>query len=167
MLSTVIVFLVNVWNCILLLVWNSTGEYIGDGTAAAAAAAAGGEGGVDTVVAEPGFFENVEWFGVPGSAATIHPLPFQQTCPKMETLRLPYRGFWGSFLRSSFGALMPRMGINRAGGKQRGDGKDSDVIFAVPSETDNCTASRLDENFAWLLGVVYRAVSQPARHTPL
>ena len=50
---------------------------------------------------------------VVGLAASIHPLPFQQTCPKMETLRLPYRGFWGQVLRSSFGALMPRMGIGR------------------------------------------------------
>jgi uncharacterized membrane protein YgcG len=181
MLSAVIVFLVNVWNCILLLVWNSTGEFVG------------GDAPGDTAAAEPGYFENVAWFGVPGSAAAIHPEPFQQTCPKMSTLRLPYHGFWGSFWRSFFGALMPHLdghherraagrggaggrgagGDGGRGGGDSGDGGGSggqpwqpgsglvddgeDLTFAVPSEEDNCAAFQLDENFAWLLGIVYRA----------
>lgn len=129
MLSTVIVFLVNVWNCILLLMWNATGTHPSDGD-------------------EPGYFENVAYHGSPNSPAVVYALPFQQTCPKIDTLRLPDAGFWASFWRFVFRLLSVDI---------LPDEQQTDDPFEPPEESDNCLAARLDHQFAWLLIEIYRA----------
>jgi hypothetical protein len=131
MLSTVIVFSVNVWNCVLLLMWNSTGDRLSEGD-------------------EANYFEEVAYYGSPNAQAVVYPSPFQPSCPKIDSLRLPDAGFWASFWRIFFVVLrLEPQSREQQVGEQ----------FEPPQESDACLAYRLDHQFALWLVIIYRASS--------